>query len=324
MPALISPDAAQTASDARLRLYEETWRLAGIGAWECDLATERLIWTEGVHRLFEFPTDVPLRRQATVDLYLDESRRDMERMRAEVIRSGQGFQLDAQIKTCRGEQRWMRLSVGVERENGAAIRLFGTKQDITADRNALDEMRSRAERDPLTGLANRALFDAVYSRVIGDTIHHGHVSALVLIDLDRFKSINDTLGHLAGDACLGEIAARLRRTFRGAALIARLGGDEFGVLLAAPLGPARIERMLAQAANALCQPFIWNGLRLDISCSIGAALIGRPHRRAISDLFAEADCALYAAKAAGRNNVQVFGDDRLCRPVTASRTRRAA
>jgi diguanylate cyclase (GGDEF)-like protein len=135
------------------------------------------------------------------------------------------------------------------------------------------------------------------------------VSALVLIDLDRFKELNDTFGHEAGDACLREIAMRLRRAFHDAGLVARLGGDEFALILRAPTGPARIARVLQETVAMLCRPLFWNGLRLQVGASIGAALVGRPHRRPITELFAEADIALYAAKAAGRNKVHVFGDE---------------
>ena len=299
----------RTAAADRLRLYERGAGLARFGAWECDLATERLTWTPGVHAIFDYADDLPLVRSAIVDLYLDESRRDMERMRAEAIRTGEGFALDVRIRTRAGEPRWMRLSVDVEREDGRSVRIFGAKQDVTAEREAIERWRAMAERDALTGLANRAVFDARYGGIVGDRLNHGAVSALILIDLDRFKPINDRFGHLAGDACLVETALRLRRTLRHASLIARIGGDEFAVLLPAPLGRARIARMAEQIAAALRRPFIWNGLRLDTTCSIGVALVARPASRPVAALFEEADAALYAAKAGGRAAISFFGEN---------------
>jgi diguanylate cyclase (GGDEF)-like protein len=135
------------------------------------------------------------------------------------------------------------------------------------------------------------------------------VTALVLVDLDHFKQFNDAFGHLAGDECLRQAAARLHQVFAGAALIARLGGDEFAVLLRAPLSPARVRRILHRASAILCEQICWNGARLDTAASIGATILGRPHLREASELFAEADAALYDAKAAGRSTVKVFGDD---------------
>jgi diguanylate cyclase (GGDEF)-like protein len=203
----------------------------------------------------------------------------------------------------------MRLSINTVGNNGRPRRIFGAKQDITSDRQAMESLRRQAETDPLTGLANRSVFQARYREVVGDNLNYGFASALVLIDLDRFKDLNDTLGHPAGDACLCEVARRLERAFHKAGLVARLGGDEFAIILRAPTNPARIAHVLRQTVVMLSRPLFWNGLRLEVGASIGAALVGRPHRRRITELFAEADIALYDAKAAGRNKVHLFGDE---------------
>jgi diguanylate cyclase (GGDEF)-like protein len=297
------------SDEVRIRFYDQALNLARIGAWACELETERLIWTPGVYDIFGYPMGNPLRRASIVDLYIDESRRNMELARAEVIRSGRPVTLDAEIRTWRGERRWMRLSIGTEGRGGRPARIFGSKQDITADREAMEHLRRQAETDSLTGLANRSVFQARYREVVGDSLNHGFASALVLIDLDRFKEINDSLGHPAGDACLCEVARRLERAFHNAGLVARIGGDEFAIILCAPTNPARIAHVLQQTVAMLSRPLFWNGLRLEVGASIGAALIGRPHRRRITELFAEADMALYDAKASGRNNVHLFGDE---------------
>ncbi len=302
--------AAAALPDAvRARLYDQAFNLSRIGAWECELETERLTWTPGVHDIFGYPIGNPLRRADIVDLYIDESRRDMELARAEVIRSGRTVTLDAEIRTWRGEKRWMRLSINAAREAGRPVRIFGTKQDITSDRQMMESLRQQAETDPLTGLANRSLFQSRYRDVVSDTLNYGFASALVLIDLDRFKSLNDTFGHSAGDACLCEVARRLKQAFHHAGLVARLGGDEFALILHAPKSPAGIAHVLRQAVAMLSRPLFWNGLRLEVGASIGVALVGRPHRRRITELFAEADIALYDAKASGRNKVHLFGDE---------------
>ncbi len=301
--------ASPLSDEARVRLYDQALNVARIGAWECELATERLSWTQGVYDIFGYPAGNPLRRANIVDLYVDESRRNMELARAEVIRSGRPVTLDTEIRTWRGERRWMRLSINTVREGGRPVRIFGAKQDVTSDRQAMESLRQQAETDPLTGLANRALFQARYREIVGDSLNHGFASALVLIDLDGFKQLNDTLGHLAGDACLCEVAQRLRQAFHHAGLVARLGGDEFAIILRAPANPARIAHVLQQTVVMLSRPLFWNGLRIEVSASIGAALIGRPHRRRIADLLAEADIALYDAKAAGRNQVHLIGDE---------------
>ncbi|PZA11350.1 GGDEF domain-containing protein [Rhodopseudomonas palustris] len=302
--------AASVLSDVdRLRLYDRALNAARIGVWECDLETERLSWTSGVYAIFGYPAGNPLRRASIVDLYIEESRRHMELARADVIRSGRPVTLDTEIRTWNGERRWMRLSIDALRVGDRSVRIFGCKQDVTADRLSIEHLRRQAETDPLTGLANRAMFQTRYREVVGDGLNHGCASALVLIDLDGFKDLNDTLGHLAGDACLCEVAQRLRRAFQNAGLISRLGGDEFAIILRAPTDPARIAEVLQRTIVMLGRPLFWNGHRIKVSASIGAALIGRPHRRRITDLFEEADLALYQAKAAGRNRVHLIGDE---------------
>lgn len=302
--------AATSMSDqVRLRLYDQALTPARIGAWECELETERLTWTPGVYDIFGYPMGNPLRRASIVDLYIDESRRNMELARAEVIRNGRPVTLDAEIRTWRGERRWMRLSINRDGRAGGGLRIFGSKQDITSDRQVMENLRRQAETDPLTGLVNRYVFQARYREIVGDSLNHGFASALVLIDLDRFKELNDTFGHPAGDACLCEVAQRLRWAFHNAGLVARLGGDEFAIILRAPTNPSRIAQVLHQTVVMLTRPLFWNGLCLEVGASIGAALIGRPHRRRIVELFAEADAALYEAKAAGRNKVRLFGDE---------------
>ena len=301
--------ASALPDEVRVRLYDQALNVVRIGAWECELETERLSWTQGVYDIFGYPSANPLRRASIVALYIDESRRNMELARAEAIRSGRRVTLDTEIRTWRGERRWMRLSINTVQEGGRPARIFGSKQDITSDRQAMETLRRQAETDALTGLANRAIFQARYREIVNDSLNHDFASALVLIDLDGFKELNDTFGHLAGDACLCEVAQRLRRAFHDAGLVGRLGGDEFVIILRAPTDPARIARVLQQTTVMLSRPLFWNGLRLEVSVSIGAALIGRPHRRRIVELFAEADIALYDAKAAGRNRVHLIGDE---------------
>src|ERR1700761_2024207 len=109
---------APLPAEVRARLYDQALDLARIGAWECELETERLTWTRGVYDIFGYPTGNPLRRASIVDLYVDESRRNMELARAEVIRSGQAITLDAEIRTWRGESRWMRLLINTDGGDG--------------------------------------------------------------------------------------------------------------------------------------------------------------------------------------------------------------
>jgi two-component system sensor kinase FixL len=124
------------------KMYDRASALARIGVWECDLATEALTWTDGVYDLFELPRGAPVGRDAALDLYEEESRREMEALRAHAISEGSSFSLDVRVRTAKGNERWIRLTADVERENGRSVRLFGTKQDVTAERAAQDKVQA--------------------------------------------------------------------------------------------------------------------------------------------------------------------------------------
>jgi two-component system sensor kinase FixL len=133
----------QTANAAHYRkMYDRASTLARIGIWECDLATQELTWTDGVYDLFELPRGAPLDRDRIVALYEKASRAEMERLRAEAIRTCGSFALDIHIFTATGAERWLRLTADVEQEDGRAVRIFGTKQDITEERAAREKVRA--------------------------------------------------------------------------------------------------------------------------------------------------------------------------------------
>jgi diguanylate cyclase (GGDEF)-like protein len=164
-------------------------------------------------------------------------------------------------------------------------------------------LRQQAEFDPLTGLANRAMFERA-ARVALSRCGNGHGSvALLFLDLDRFKPVNDTHGHAVGDWLLRRVAERIRETLRAQDLVARLGGDEFTVLLDA-LPDAAAERIAEKLVRTLAQPFFYNDIELEVGCSIGIAFVP-PHRPDFESLLHAADMAMYEAKQHGRNTWRV-------------------
>lgn len=290
------------------RLYDQATLLAGIGAWECELATQQLSWTAGVYDLFGLPRGSTLHRPSTVELYTNDSRTEMERLRAAMVRTGKGFVLDARITTAEGSSRWMRLSADITHKQGRPWRIYGAKQDITGEKQMWQGLRQLAYSDPLTGLANRRAFEAQLAELRRIPADGCALGALALIDLDMFKPINDHLGHAAGDECLRQVALRLEATLSDALTIARIGGDEFALLICSTAGSSHILHRLNQALAALARPVTWNGRLIEISASIGATMLlpGRHHDPDRS--FAEADSALYVAKASGRNRLHLFGE----------------
>ncbi|QNA83497.1 diguanylate cyclase [Sphingomonas sp. So64.6b] len=311
--------ASAVPSIARLnRLYDRATSLVALGVWECDLDTSALTWTNGVYQLFGLSPLIAPDRAATVELYHEESRREMEALRAEAIATGRGFVLDARIQTVSGVERWMRLTADVEHDDGRPRWLYGAKQDITEDRARIDRLRDLAERDPLTGLANRGMFQAAFYDLSETLFRARGLSALILIDLDDFKQVNDRLGHSAGDECLRQIAARLRHLFGDAFLVSRIGGDEFAILLNAAVDRDELMLRLGKALAVLRFPVFWRGKPVDVGASAGATLLAceDPHDPVLR--FGEADAALYLAKADGRGTARIFAPDHSVQPVATS------
>ena len=178
-------------------------------------------------------------------------------------------------------------------------------QALVAERTHQLELSQRqleqiAYFDGLSGLANRRLFNDELKRMVAASQRSGRHAALVLIDLDHFKQINDTLGHDAGDAMLVDVAQRLSSQMRETDRVARLGGDEFAILLPEVDGPQAVQRVCERVFAALAAPFTYQGVTLQPSASAGAALCPREATTPAA-LYKAADVALYEAKRAGRS-----------------------
>lgn len=287
---------------------------AGIGLWSCRLRDGALDWSGGVHDLFGVPRGAALHRPRILDLYEPASRRLLETLRHRAIARGGAFALDAEV-LAGGRRRWIRIRAAVESEDGRPSRLFGTKQDVTEEIGRLAELSRRAECDPLTGLANRRGFDAQFAAQCAAQFRTGTagsgpepLGALLLIDLDGFKPVNDIHGHAAGDLCLRRAAARLAAVCRDATLVARIGGDEFAVLLRAPVDPSGLVERGRRIVAALSRPVPYRGHGLRIGASVGIAVgtaAGTAAGGGPARLFGRADAALYAAKDAGGNTVRI-------------------
>jgi diguanylate cyclase (GGDEF)-like protein len=287
-------------------LHARAAALSGIGSWQCDLRTETIGWTREVFGLFGVPTGLRIDRRETLGMYAEESREALDRLRSRAIEQCGRFSLDAQIVTADGAPRWIRIVAGTISEGGRAAILYGTKQDVTDERARWEDLRRLAECDGLTGLANRRMFQTAFldCPFAAPALHPA--GALLLVDVDGFKQVNDRFGHAAGDRCLRVMAERLRTRFPDALMIARIGGDEFAVLL--PAGRGTVTRALIDTGfDMLCAPILWQDGLLDVSASAGLAFIGDPHGFNAEAAFAAADGALYRAKRAGRGTYRIAG-----------------
>ena len=181
--------------------------------------------------------------------------------------------------------------------SGRVVGAASIARDVSERKRAQQALAQQARHDALTGLPNRLLFRERLDSDILELHNSGRPLALVLLDLDRFKEVNDALGHGVGDAVLQQVADRLRRTVRTDDTIARLGGDEFALLLAGTEQASALA-VAAKIRAALAEPIEVGGLALDVGASIGVAL-GPQHGHDQATLLRRADLAMYAAKRAG-------------------------
>jgi diguanylate cyclase (GGDEF)-like protein/PAS domain S-box-containing protein len=190
----------------------------------------------------------------------------------------------------------------------AIIGYRGAAKDITAAHRLERQLEHQANHDALTGLINRRTFERHLVRAIRQGASGGRSSVFCFIDLDQFKIINDTAGHLAGDRLLRQVAALLQSRIRERDILARLGGDEFGLLLR-DCSLRRAQNMAKKLLAALNEDRFFHGDSMfEIGASIGIASITAAHG-SVDEILAEADLACYAAKDAGRNRVQVYQTD---------------
>jgi diguanylate cyclase (GGDEF)-like protein/excisionase family DNA binding protein len=186
------------------------------------------------------------------------------------------------------------------------LQIIGAQAAVAlANAHQVEELERRARTDPLTGLANRAYFTERVDQALARRARVGDSIAVLFVDLDGFKLINDSLGHAAGDALLASVAERFRRTVRGADTIARLGGDEFGVLLEDVTDPGQPIVAAERIGETLRAPLRLATRLVPIRASIGV-VIDAGEARSADELLRNADVAMYRAKAAGRGSYAVF------------------
>jgi diguanylate cyclase (GGDEF)-like protein len=220
---------------------------------------------------------------------------------AECVGEKRPAELDLQV-SLRGSEQWFEFRAVPCGEN-----LFmALMRNITDRRKERDALYEGAYHDPLTRLPNRAQFMTRLRRILERSqTHAAFTVALLMLDMDRFKSVNDSLGHLVGDQLLIEFGARLRRAVRPQDLVARLGGDEFVVLLDNIQSPAQALAVANRIHGALKKPFQLAGKELHCTTSIGLAVAAGGYRSA-DDMLRDADMAMYQAKSKGRGESALF------------------
>ncbi len=287
---------------------------SSLALWDWDLKHNRVYFNESWSVLLGDPPRESTFAGDEVTSWTHPDDREVFRAAIGNASKGVSEEFDCEYRVPNAAEEWIwvhsRGKVTQRDGEGHALRMTGTSTNITKRKMAEERAEFLATRDPLTGLPNRVLLhDRLEQGVVNAARHHTGF-AFMFIDLDRFKTINDSLGHHVGDELLKGVASRLSECVRASDTVARLGGDEFAVILENlrdddDEGAQQVaEKMIASMAA----PMLVEGQTLNTSCSIGISLFPTDGRDS-GTLMKNADVAMYYAKEKGRNNYQFFSAD---------------
>ena len=300
--------------------------LAGssLAIWDWDLSANEVYFSEDWENLLGVK---PAAESGTVfngeEVLAWNHPDDQERFRLALMTAVKGeaadFFCEFRVPDPRGEWVWMQSKgkVAERAEDGRSLRMTGTTSNVNKRKLAEDRVEFLATRDPLTGLPNRMLLNDRLEQGVANAARKKSRLAFMFIDLDRFKTINDSLGHDVGDELLKRVAARLSACVRATDTVARQGGDEFAVILEnLPVGGDAdgadahegAQNVADKMIASMAAPIMINGQHLNTSCSIGISVYPIDGQDP-QTLMKHADVAMYDAKAKGRNNYQFFSHD---------------
>ena len=289
------------------------------------LETGGLIMSPEALRVFGFGPQEDVSLRALLRMVPQDERRSFLRQLHDALRRASVFATDVPIVLFDGRQRIIHVEAEPEfNEHGHGAGYAGIVQDVTDRRVAEDKIRQLANFDALTGLPNRRQLMWRAERALEQARRMQHQCALLLIDLDRFKIINDTLGHAAGDELLVEVGRRLRacvrhsdqvmegaveiggvRSHRSLEAVGRLGGDEFVALLPEVAADSDAERVAERVLESLREPIFVSGQECFVTASIGVAIFPRDGNT-VMDLLRNSDVAMYSVKAQGKNSSAIY------------------
>jgi len=288
-----------TASDRETKLQQTLLahieRVSRIGAWRWAVGDGHISMSDEIYRILGAPIGEPMTPELSVEPFTPQSRDDFRTAIGKAIRFQKGFDLTLQLETASDGHRWARVIGEPEVVDGRTTRLFGTFQDVTEQREQELKMQHLALTDALTGIANRAAFNERLDEVAAKATRSGHGFLLCVIDLNRFKQVNDQYGHDVGD----QVLVRFADTF-GSALpedwfFARMGGDEFAVLIGDGCAPVAPTSAVDTLYKALQHEIEIADVNVAVQATAGYA-IAPEHGTDVQALLRRADLALYDAK----------------------------
>ena len=299
--------AARDALKASLDREKLTLAFAEIGTCEYDMRTSMVRASEMALRLLGFRSgepDIPYDRLLTA--LHPEDRPRFEQMIIECLDGSASLDIEFRVTTPEGTYRWLRTKGDALLDlEGEAIKVLWVTEDVSQRKDMDARVRFLAHHDLLTGLPNRTLFQDRLQQAIVSAKRLQSRIALLFIDLDRFKSINDSFGHRAGDMLLQTVAARLRSCVRETDTVCRHSGDEYLIVLSALHDPSEAALVASKVVQTFDQPFRLESQELSISASVGISVYP-DDGQTMEDLIRNADAAMYLSKRNGRNRFEFF------------------
>lgn len=291
-------------------------RTTNDGIWDWNLTTNKIEWNERAHKMLSAAsvtvTDAP--RMFLAHIHPEEQPAVREAFRS-TITHRKPIQCEFRIVGSNGQQIWVYLAGDCIRDTGTgAVRIIGSLTDITEKKANEARILQMAYYDALTGLPNRMLFQERLHKMMADLELSGGKMAVFLIDLDRFKIVNDTLGHQAGDMLLVQVANMLKECTGAKNTLARLGGDEFIIMLPSIENEEEIAQVADRILQKLSEPIVLESMKFYLSASIGASLYPS-HGVDSETLIKFADLAMYQAKKSGGNRLGYFTENLSLRQV---------
>lgn len=303
-----------TARTAELSQAEEKYRAifedAVVGIFQITPEGRPLSINRALAQMYGY--DSPEQFTAGVPNMVDQLLVNRERMKELKRRlDAEGVVRSAELEVYDKDRtkKWALVNLRVVRDADGNILLYeGTVEDVTDRKVAEERVQFLAYYDALTGLHNRTFLRQVLAKALASTRRQDQKIAVLFLDLDRFKIINDSLGHSFGDLLLQQVAERLKRCVREEDTVARVGGDEFLIVLAALESVTEATIAADRILNGIAAEFLIEDQRLNVTCSIGVSIFPE-HGMDGETLIKNADAAMYCAKEKGRNTFQFFTED---------------
>ncbi len=299
-------NALQAALETTGDQLREAQSVAKVGIWEWDIPTNQVRWSDELYRIFGIsPQAFPGTFEGYTALVHPDDRALVTSSVDKSLRTLEPFEFAHRCRLPDGTVRWLQCRGRVRSVDGRPVRMTGAAQDVTSQREAAEALSQLALHDPLTALPNRSLFMDRLAQALHRLDRQERVLAVLFVDLDRFKAINDRFGHAAGDETLLAVGERLREVLRPHDTVARLGGDEFVVLCEDLEDDSAAVRVAERVLAALERPIECRDHTVVSSASIGIALTRRSDTTPDA-LLRDADMAMYRAKETGRNRIELF------------------